>query len=94
MNSLTIEIKHTGERLTLRRIKNASGIEELHLSGTLPPHRQGPPLHIHFEEEEYGDVISGTLSALLDGKKISVDAGKVSLHRRLIWTGTFKHFFK
>ena len=75
MKSLTIENKHTGESLTLRRVKNPSGVEELHLSGTLPPHRQGPPLHIHFEEEEYGNVISGTLSALLDGKKISVDAG-------------------
>jgi hypothetical protein len=39
--ALTIEVKHTGERLTLRRIRNANGVEELHLSGTLPPHRQG-----------------------------------------------------
>jgi len=86
-SALTIELKHTGERLTLRRIKNASGVEELHLSGTLPPHRDGPPLHVHFAEDEQGEVISGTLSALLDGKTIQVKAGnrarfpKGSAHR-------------
>lgn len=74
-SALTIELKHTGERLTLRRVKNASGVEELHLSGTLPPHRQGPPLHIHFAEDEHGEVISGVLSASLDGKTFQVEAG-------------------
>ena len=84
---LTIEVKHTGERLTLRRVKNASNLEELHLSGTLPPHSEGPPLHVHFAEDEHGEVISGTLSAMLDGKTIQVNAGsrarvpKGSAHR-------------
>ena len=73
--ALTIEVKHTGERLTLRRIRNANGVEELHLSGTLPPHQQGPPLHIHFAEDERGEVISGVLSASLDGKTFQVEAG-------------------
>jgi len=50
--ALTIELKHTGERLTLRRAKAANGVEELHLSGTLPPHSEGPPLHVHFAEAE------------------------------------------
>lgn len=85
--ALTIEVKHTGERLVLRRIKTPSGLEELHLSGTLPPHRQGPPLHIHFGQDEYGEVISGTLSALVDGTRLLVEAGgrahfpKGSAHR-------------
>ena len=74
-SALTIELKHTGERLTLRRIRNANGVEELHLSGTLPPHRQGPPLHVHFAEDEQGDVISGVLSASLDGKTFQVETG-------------------
>lgn len=73
--ALTIELKHTGERLTLRRVKNASGVEELHLSGTLPPHSEGPPLHVHFAEAEHGEVISGVLSASLDGKTFQVAAG-------------------
>src|SRR5580765_6162892 len=73
--ALAIGVKHNGERLTLRRIRNANGVEELHLSGTLPPHRQSPPLHIHFAEEEHGEVISGVLSASLDGKIFQVEAG-------------------
>lgn len=73
--ALTIELKHTGERLTLRRVRTAAGVEQLHLSGTLPPHRQGPPLHIHFAEDEQGEVVSGVLSASLDGKIFQVEAG-------------------
>jgi len=72
---LMIELKHNGERLTLRRIRNANGVEELHLLGTLPPHRQGPPLHIHFAEDEHGEVVSGVLSASLDGKHLQIEAG-------------------
>ena len=85
--ALTLELRHTGERLTLRRIKTASGPEELHLFGTLPPRQEGPPLHIHFGEDEHGEVISGTLSATVDGARLSVEAGrrarfpKGSVHR-------------
>jgi uncharacterized cupin superfamily protein len=74
-HALTIAVKQTGERLTLRRVKTNTGVEELHLSGTLPPHRQGPPLHIHFAEDERGEVVSGTLSALVDGKQLVIQAG-------------------
>lgn len=73
--ALTIELKRTGERLTLRRVKNASGVEELHLSGTLPPHSEGPPLHVHLAEAEHGEVVSGVLSAMLDGKNLQIEAG-------------------
>jgi mannose-6-phosphate isomerase-like protein (cupin superfamily) len=73
--ALTLELRHTGERLTLRRIKTDKGIEELHLSGSLPAHGQGPPLHVHFEQDEHGEVIWGTLSASADGKKFLVAAG-------------------
>src|SRR6476659_3522310 len=73
--AVTLELRHTGERLALRRIKAGSCIEELHLTGSLPPHRDGPPLHIHFGEEEHGEVISGTLAASLDGKQFLVEAG-------------------
>jgi uncharacterized cupin superfamily protein len=85
--ALTLEARHTGERLTLRRIKTENGIEELHLSGSLPPHRQGPPLHIHFGEDERGEVVSGTVSASVDGTQLVVEAGgsahfpKGSVHR-------------
>ncbi|HVU16107.1 MAG TPA: cupin domain-containing protein [Candidatus Didemnitutus sp.] len=57
------------------------------MSGTLPARREGPPLHIHALEDEQGQVISGTLSARLDGKTMTVGAGgwarfpKGSAHR-------------
>lgn len=52
--AVTLELKHNGERLTMRRVKADNGVEELHLTGSLPAHRGGPPLHIHFEEDEHG----------------------------------------
>lgn len=83
----TLELRHTGERLTLRRIKNDNGVEELRLTGSLPAHRRGPPLLIHFEEDERGEVVSGTLSATVDGIPLVIKAGdsghfpKGSAHR-------------
>ncbi len=85
--SLVLELRHTGERLVLHRARNSRGIEELHLSGTLPAHGEGPPLHIHAFEDEHGQVISGTLSASLDGKTMTIGPGgsarfpKGSAHR-------------
>ena len=85
--ALTLELSHTGERLTLRRIKTDNGVEELRLTGSLPAQRRGPPLHIHFEEDERGEVVSGTLSALVGGNPLVIKAGgfghfpKGSAHR-------------
>lgn len=84
---LTLELRHTGERLTVRRVKNDNGVEELRMSGSLPAHRQGPPLHVHFGEDERGEVVSGTLSATVDGSPLVIKAGdsghfpKGSAHR-------------
>ena len=38
--SLVLELRHTGERLVLHRAPDSRGIEELHLSGTLPARRE------------------------------------------------------
>jgi len=69
---VTLELNHTGERLTLRRIKTDNGVEELHLAGSLPAHRRRLPLPIHFEEDEHGEVVSSSLSALVDGKTLMI----------------------
>src|SRR6476661_3679735 len=85
--AVILELRHNGERLTLRRIKTDSGVEELRLTGSLPAHRRGPPLHIHFEEDEHVEVVSGTLSASVDGNSLVIKAGdsahfpKGSAHR-------------
>lgn len=71
---IVLENRHTGERLALRRVKR-NGDVWLELKGSLPPHREGPPLHVHFVEEEEGHVVSGTLSAVVDGEIVRVHAG-------------------
>jgi hypothetical protein len=73
---LTLVLRHTGERLTLRRIKTDNGVDELRFTGSLPAHQQGPPLHVHFEEDERGEVVSGTVSALVDGTLLVIKAGE------------------
>ena len=69
--------RHTGERLELRRVAR-HGQVWLELKGTLPPRRQGPPLHVHYNESEEGQVIAGTLSAVLDGRRIRAGAGEMA----------------
>ena len=74
-SSLVLENRHNGERLVLRRVKKGDDVW-LELKGTLPPHNEGPPLHIHFEEHEEGVVTSGTLAAVLDGRRLTVGTGE------------------
>ena len=69
--------RHTGERLELRRVARDGQIW-LALNGTLPPRREGPPLHVHCEETEEGQVMAGTLSAVVDGRRIRVSLGEMA----------------
>lgn len=73
--SLRLVNRHTGEVLELRRL-DRSGECVLELRGTLPPHREGPPLHIHHLEDEEGRVLAGTLSATLGGRRIDAGPGQ------------------
>jgi quercetin dioxygenase-like cupin family protein len=73
--ALTITVRHTGERLVLHRARNNQGVEELHLSGSLPPRQEGPPLHIHTLEDEHGEVLAGTLSIIAGGNTSVITAG-------------------
>ncbi len=73
-SNIVLENRHTGERLALSRVKRGDEVW-LKLKGSLPPHREGPPLHIHFAEDEEGQVMSGTLSAVVDGRKITAGPG-------------------
>lgn len=74
---LTIRSRHTGERLEIRRTVR-DGVPALEMRGTLPPHQEGPPLHVHFHEDEEGTVVSGTLSAEVAGKRIQVGPGQTA----------------
>lgn len=70
---LRLENRHTGEVLELCR-RRRNGESYLELRGTLPAHRAGPPLHVHFLEDEEGVVTAGTLSAVVGGRRL--DAGR------------------
>ena len=67
--------RHNGERLHLTR-GGEDGREVLYLEGSLPPHSEGPPMHVHVDQDESGEVISGRLSAIVDGKTITLGTGE------------------
>lgn len=71
---LRLENRHTGEVLELVR-RLAEGVETIHLNGTLGPHGEGPPLHIHYHEDEEGTVTRGTLTAEVGGRRVRIPAG-------------------
>ena len=74
---LVLENRHTEERVELWRIAKGGEIW-LEIRGSLPPHREGPPLHIHFLEDEGCRITSGTLSAVVDGQRIDAGPGESS----------------
>jgi len=67
--------RHSGERLTLRRVKRDGEIW-LEVIGTTPPKQPGPPMHVHLAEIEDVNVGRGILSAIVDGKQITAGAGE------------------
>jgi len=73
--SLRLENRHTGEVLTMRR-RYGDGKIVLQLRGSLPPHRDGPPMHVHYLEDEEGRVVSGRLSAAVGGRRVHAGSGE------------------
>jgi quercetin dioxygenase-like cupin family protein len=73
--ALRLENRHTGEVLEIRRQKR-NGEIVFGLRGTLPARREGPPLHIHHLEDEEGLITGGTLSAEVDGQRLTVGPGQ------------------
>ena len=63
----------------MRRIRDAKGQIVLALDGTLPPGTSGPPLHVHFREDEQGIVKAGTLGAQVGTEKIVVPTGGTAI---------------
>lgn len=73
---LRLHNRHTGEGLTLCR-RRRDGAVVLELQGTLPPHREGPPMHVHYLEDEEVRVTAGRLSAEIGGRQVEVGPGEV-----------------
>ena len=75
---LQLDNRHTGEWLRLRRVREG-GVEILELEGGVPPHGEGPPEHLHVGQVEEGAVVSGVLTATVDGQSITVNAGEAAV---------------
>jgi quercetin dioxygenase-like cupin family protein len=73
--ALRLENRHTGEVLEIRK-QTRNGEAVLALWGTLPAHHEGPPLHIHHLEDEEGVITAGTLSAEVNGQRLTVGPGE------------------
>jgi mannose-6-phosphate isomerase-like protein (cupin superfamily) len=78
MRPLRLENRHTGEILEISRLES-KGETVFSLRGTLPAHREGPPMHIHHLEDEEGLVTAGTLSAVVGGKRVTVGTGQTAV---------------
>jgi quercetin dioxygenase-like cupin family protein len=73
--TLHLHNRHTGEYLDITRGVE-DGREVLYLEGSLPPHSEGPPMHVHVDQDESGEVVSGQLSAILGGKRLTLCTGE------------------
>ena len=78
-NFLSLENRHTGEILRMRRVRDAEGQTVLTIDGALPPKTSGPPLHVHFHQREEGMVKAGSLGAQIGNEKVVVRAGGTSV---------------
>jgi quercetin dioxygenase-like cupin family protein len=72
---LTLENRHTGEWLHLRRVRE-QGVDVLELEGGVPPHGEGPPEHVHVGQVEEGYVVSGVLTATVADRRVTIQAGE------------------
>jgi quercetin dioxygenase-like cupin family protein len=75
-NFVTIQNLRTGEILRLSRVRDAHGQIVLKLDGSLPPGTSGPPLHMHLQQREEGEVKAGTLGFQVGKEKFVVPTGE------------------
>jgi len=75
---LLLENRHTGEWLRLRRVREGDQVV-LEIEGGIPPHCEGPPLHIHVCQREEGVVARGILSGRVGGGGVTFSAGEAAL---------------
>lgn len=73
---LTLENRHTGEVLRMRRVRDSAGQIILNIEGSLPARMTGPPPHIHFQQREEGCVKAGAVGAQVGKDTILVRAGE------------------
>ena len=68
--TLKLHNRHNDEWLHMTRgVKD--GREVLFIEGGLPPHSDGPPMHVHVDQDECIEVVSGRVSAMATRYKLS-----------------------
>jgi quercetin dioxygenase-like cupin family protein len=65
-----------GARVVITRSTADTGGERVEMEFSLPPGASGPPLHFHPAQEEEWHVLSGTLTAHLDGDWRPLEEGE------------------
>ena len=78
---LVLHNRHTGERLTMTCVRRGNEAW-FALEGSLPPHRDGPPMHVHFAEDEEGRVTVGTVAAIVQDRRVTAGPGQSTSIRR------------
>lgn len=71
----SIENPVAGDRMVFHETAADSGGERLRFELILEPGAQGPPEHVHLEQTERFEVISGRIGAKLDGREQSLGPG-------------------
>lgn len=74
----------TGERVQFLERARDTGGEYVRFEVTAEPGAIGPPEHVHEHQEEYFQVLEGTLSGTVDGEPIRLEAGD----ELTVWAGT------
>ena len=72
---LRLENRHTGEVLQLSRFLEG-GVECVRLVGSSPAESDGPPLHAHFLEDEFGTIRKGVLHGIIGDRRVEARAGE------------------
>ena len=73
--TLKLHNRHNDEWLHMTRgVKD--GREVLFIEGGLPPHSDGPPMHVHVDQDECIEVVSGRFSATENGKNVTLGPGE------------------
>lgn len=80
-DALHLESRHSGEKLSLRRVRRGSEVW-LEIKGSLSAGQPGPPLHRHHVELEEGRVMAGTLAFVVDGVKGTAAVGESGVFPR------------
>ena len=76
---LTLENRHNGEILRMRRVRGVDGQTVLILEGSLPARMTGPPLHVHVDSRETMNVKAGILGVRIGQEKLEFSTGNTAV---------------